>query len=235
MDPENPVVRLCVRGMEAEAAGQADAAHDLFRQAWDTATDDYEACVAAHYLARRQSTAEERLRWNEECLMRAERVGDNRVRSFYPSLYVNLGQVHEELGSPAVAYAHFARAVDHFDAFPPGPYGDWTRLAVADGLRRTAPGPSAGNEADEETPHERRTVVALRAVDALLGPLVEQWCARSDLRALGVVLPAYLAYLGSPEDRLRLRTALHMVHAGGRLPEDEQRRIGAAIGSPVLA
>jgi len=48
MDPENPVVRLCVKGMQAESEGRAEAARALFRQAWDARGDDYEACVAAH-------------------------------------------------------------------------------------------------------------------------------------------------------------------------------------------
>ncbi|MFI0785470.1 hypothetical protein ACH4Q6_07735 [Streptomyces lydicus] len=86
VDPELPVVRLCVEGMQAEAEGRAEAALELFQRAWDTATDDYEACIAAHYLARHQKSPEDTLRWNQECLDRADRVGDERVRGFYPSL-----------------------------------------------------------------------------------------------------------------------------------------------------
>ncbi len=62
VDPENHVVRLCVRGMGAEARGEEDEARRLFLQAWDEATDDYEACIAAHYVARHQTTPQDTLR-----------------------------------------------------------------------------------------------------------------------------------------------------------------------------
>nr|BFF02017.1 hypothetical protein GCM10020241_36920 [Streptoalloteichus tenebrarius] len=42
MDPDNPVVRLCVQGMQAEAEGRDADARDLFQRAWETAGDDYE-------------------------------------------------------------------------------------------------------------------------------------------------------------------------------------------------
>ncbi|MGW0983925.1 hypothetical protein ACWD33_24265 [Streptomyces xiamenensis] len=53
MDPENPVVRLCARGM-------ANDDGELFLRAWEVASDDYERCVAAHYVARTRATAGER-------------------------------------------------------------------------------------------------------------------------------------------------------------------------------
>ena len=52
MDPNNPVVQLCAQGMRAESEGRNTDARALFQQAWETATDDYGACVAAHYIAR---------------------------------------------------------------------------------------------------------------------------------------------------------------------------------------
>jgi hypothetical protein len=50
MNPDNPVVRLCAEGMNAEGEGRPDEAKRLFQQAWDESTDDFQACVAAHYL-----------------------------------------------------------------------------------------------------------------------------------------------------------------------------------------
>ncbi|MFD3807143.1 hypothetical protein ACFWSF_32910 [Streptomyces sp. NPDC058611] len=79
MNPDQQTVRLCAEGMAAEAEGRDDDARDLFREAWDRAGDDYEACVAAHYLARQQPTPEAALHWNLTCLERADRVGDARV------------------------------------------------------------------------------------------------------------------------------------------------------------
>ena len=55
MDPDNPVVKLCATGMEAEFDGRLDDSRLLFLQAWQAAQDDYEACIAAHFVARRQA------------------------------------------------------------------------------------------------------------------------------------------------------------------------------------
>lgn len=109
MDTENPVVKLCVAGSAAEFAGNIDAAKALYQQAWDAATDDYEACIAAHYLARHQPP-EETLRWNQIALERADRVPDARVQPFYGSLYVNMGHAHEQMGDQAAAEHYYALA-----------------------------------------------------------------------------------------------------------------------------
>ncbi|MEV0370235.1 hypothetical protein AB0I10_10465 [Streptomyces sp. NPDC050636] len=229
MDPELPVVRLCVEGMEAEAEGRPDVAQGLFQRAWDIAADDYEACIAAHYLARHQSTPEDTLRWNQECLDRADLVGDERVRSFYPSLYVNMGQGHRELGQPALAHAYFMQALERMHEVPEGHYGHWIRFAIAEGLRGTASVADSDWEGDSG---KRRAFD--EGIDGRVRELLARWCARADLKALGLTLPAYLGYLGTDEDRMRLRTALHSVHAARWLPEDEQTVLGDVIGAPAL-
>src|SRR6185369_12384821 len=98
MDPNNPIVKLCVAGMRAEGEGRLDEARALFDQAWAARRDAFEACIAAHYVARPQATPEETLRWNEVALEQAEAVGDGRVQGFYASLYLNVGHAHEVLG-----------------------------------------------------------------------------------------------------------------------------------------
>jgi tetratricopeptide (TPR) repeat protein len=203
VDPTNPVVVLCAQGMQAEAEGRPDAARELFEQAWAAASDDFEACVAAHYLARQQSTPADALHWNQVCLDRADRVGDERVRGFYPSLHLNLAKAERELGRPELAAEHFRRAAEHIDDAPPGPYADGIRFAIAAGLREATDGP--------------------------LADLVGRLCARADLTALALILPPYLGDLGTHDDRTRLLTALHMVHLGRSLPDDEQALLGQAI------
>lgn len=131
MDSNNPVVAICAEGMRAESEGRAAVAKELFGRAWDAATDDYEACIAAHYLARHQETMELTLQWKEESLRRAELVGDERVEGFLPSLFLNLGHSHEELGEPEKARAFYLRAEGHLSAVPPGPYGEMVRDGVA--------------------------------------------------------------------------------------------------------
>jgi tetratricopeptide (TPR) repeat protein len=98
MDLNNPVIRLCVQGTQAEYRRDQQAACECYRQAWQAAATDLEACIAAHYLARCQDDPQEILRWNQEALDRANRAQDERVKSYYPSLYLNLGRAFEIVG-----------------------------------------------------------------------------------------------------------------------------------------
>lgn len=129
---------MCSEGMLAESEGRAAEAKELFERAWEAATDDYEACIAAHYLARHQESAEETLAWNEESLRRAELVGGERIAGFLPSLYLNLGHSNEELGDAEKARAYYLLAEEHLTAVPDGEYGDMIRDGVARALERTA-------------------------------------------------------------------------------------------------
>ena len=112
MDVNNPVVKLCIEGTQAEFEGRREDASNLYAQAWKTAQDDFEACIAAHYVARFQEDPADQLRWNQEALSRAQAVQDGRVDSFYPSLYLNLGQTCERLGRPDEAQAYYHLAAD---------------------------------------------------------------------------------------------------------------------------
>jgi hypothetical protein len=98
MDTNNPVIQFCIQGTQAEFEHRLQDARRLYEQAWDSHADDYEACIAAHYVARFQETPQESLRWNQIALDHADRVNDERVRDFYPSLYLSLGRSHEILG-----------------------------------------------------------------------------------------------------------------------------------------
>jgi hypothetical protein len=144
IDPENPVVKLCALGMEAEGAGRPGEARSLFEQAWRTAGDDYELCVAAHYLARHQEGPRETLRWNAACLRYADRVGDERVAGFYPSLYLNMGHSHEQTGELRQAEECYRAAEARLSSLPDGPYGDMVRDGVARGLARLEEARAAG-------------------------------------------------------------------------------------------
>ena len=110
MDQNNPVIKLCIAGTQAEFDSDMEAACDLYQQAWEAATDDYEACIAAHYVARCQESPEETFRWNREALERAKAIDDNSVKDFYPSLYLNMGRSYEQLGNQAEAEKYFTLA-----------------------------------------------------------------------------------------------------------------------------
>jgi hypothetical protein len=112
MNTDNTTSRLVQEGIRAEFEGRIDDARALYLQAWETSTNDYNACVAAHYIARYQSNPEDTLRWNQEALARADAVGDDRVQTFYPSLYVNLGHAYEMLGHQSEAQRYYKLAAD---------------------------------------------------------------------------------------------------------------------------
>jgi hypothetical protein len=136
MDPNNPVVKLCAAGMAAEGEGRAADAKALFEQAWSESRDDFEACVAAHYVARHQPTVDAELDWNARALERADRVGDDRVRSFYPSLYLNLAHSLEKVGRTAEACELYATAEARLEEQPDTPYMRLVRSGVAAGRKR---------------------------------------------------------------------------------------------------
>lgn len=112
MDPDNPVIKLCIAGTQAEFKGNMDEACVLYHQAWEASTDDYEACIAAHYVARCQTSPEEVFRWNQEALERANAVSGDSVRAFYPSLYLNMGRSYELIGDQAEAKKYFSLAAE---------------------------------------------------------------------------------------------------------------------------
>ena len=138
LDPDNPVVKLCLAGMRAEGDGRLGEERDLFAQAWAAQRDDFEARIAAHYLARQQATPEDTLRWNEEALRRAEAVGDARVDGFYASLYLNLGHAHEVLGHPAKATGFYDQAAERLNELPDDRYGAMVRGGIEHGQRRVS-------------------------------------------------------------------------------------------------
>lgn len=110
MDPDNPVIKLCIAGIQAEFKGKMDEACSLYHQAWEASTDDYEACIAAHYVARCHVSPEDIFRWNQESLNRARAVNNESVKAFYPSLYLNMGRSYELIGLPAKAEQYYTLA-----------------------------------------------------------------------------------------------------------------------------
>jgi hypothetical protein len=137
IDPSNPVVKLCAEGIEAEMSGRHTEAQALYAQAWALRQDDYEACIAAHYLARQQETLADSLHWNQVALEHALAVAGDQVREFLPSLYLNLGWSHEVLGDAGAARTHYDAGAALLDALPAGPYTETVRAGLARGLERT--------------------------------------------------------------------------------------------------
>lgn len=137
MDPENQVVKLCTQGMQAEGEGRPEVARAFFEQAWAARKDNYDACVAAHFLARHQDDPQAEFKWNKEALDRANAVTDERARDFFSSLYLNLGHSYEVLGNRTEARRHYEMALDKLGDVPDGPYKDIVRNGISGGYQRT--------------------------------------------------------------------------------------------------
>ena len=101
------VVNLCILGTKAEYEGKWDDAFSLYWQAWEAVKDGYDACIEAHYVAWFQKEPEDILHWNQEALTHADAVKDDRVKEFYPSLYLNMGRSYELLGNPGEAKRYY--------------------------------------------------------------------------------------------------------------------------------
>lgn len=136
MDPNNPVVKLCVLGMEEEGKGNGKEAAELFMRAWELSAGDLERCIAAHYVARHQPTVEFALHWNQQALECALRAGDASVEEFFASLYLNLAKSHEDLGDREKARQLFEQADAKLVCLPPGAYREIVQDGISRGLRR---------------------------------------------------------------------------------------------------
>lgn len=144
MDPNNPVVKLCAQGIEIEMKGRRDEARALYLQAWELRQDDVDACIAAHYVARHQETPAETLRWNELALTHAISAAADSLRSFYPSLYLNLGKSYEDLGDIARARELYEQGDLYIEDVPDNGYGAIVRQGLRNALQRV--GQDAGQE-----------------------------------------------------------------------------------------
>lgn len=139
IDPNNPVVKLCAEGIAAEMAGRVAKAAALYQQAWEARSDDYDACIVAHYMARVQSSAAEVLRWNQSALDHAGTVADpERVKAFYPSLHLNLGKSYEDMGDAAESRKYYELAERGAATLPDGRLTEMVRHGAADGLLRVS-------------------------------------------------------------------------------------------------
>ena len=99
-DPNNHVVQLCLQGMALEEKDKPEEASKLFLQAWNEATNDFEKFISAHYLARHQQSAVDKLRWLETALQFALKINNDSVNGAFPSLYLNIAKCYEALQDP---------------------------------------------------------------------------------------------------------------------------------------
>lgn len=135
-DPENHIVKLCAEGMEHEGAGRKEDAALVFEKAWNEASTDLERFVAAHYVARRQPTVADKLKWDQTALELALKLPDENTRGAYPSLYLNVGKCYEDLEQHDKALANYQLAFSHAHFLQEDGYGRLIRSGIEQGIKR---------------------------------------------------------------------------------------------------
>ena len=140
-DPSNPVVLLCVKGIETEYAGNIEKADGLYREAWSLADTDLEKMTAAHYLARTRDNAAEALHWNLLALDHAGKIEAGgtmapEVAALYPSLHLNVAKSFEDGTNPEKAREHYLLAGQYTKDLPADGYGEMISKGIAAGLAR---------------------------------------------------------------------------------------------------
>jgi len=114
--------------------GTPTEAKRRFEDAWAARTDDYDAAIAAHFLARHQETQLAALEWNKCALRHAAAVTDGRATGFMASLFLNLAAAHADLGEREDAVPALRQAAIHLAVLPPDGYRNFVEM----GIRRLA-------------------------------------------------------------------------------------------------
>jgi len=135
-DPENGIVKLCALGMQREGEGKPEEAATLFQQAWDEAITDVEKFIAAHYIARHQSTVADKLKWDETALNHALRIGSTEIKTVYPSLYLNIAKCYEDINELDRSNEGYQLAFNFVSFLPNDGYGNMIRSGINKGMER---------------------------------------------------------------------------------------------------
>jgi tetratricopeptide (TPR) repeat protein len=135
-DPNNPVIKLCAEGMNSEARGETNNAKQLFQQACNISSNDFEKFTAAHYLARHQKNTADKLKWDETALRIALKIKDESIRTHYPSLYLNIAKCYEDLTDIDNAKKNYQSALSFANFLPEDGYGKMIRSGINNGIER---------------------------------------------------------------------------------------------------
>ncbi|MCE0766956.1 hypothetical protein LWC35_29215 [Pseudonocardia kujensis] len=152
MEQPDPVMAEIAQVVELGQAGGAAEARKRFALLWERLGprgDPLHRCALAHHAADVQEDLGEELRWDLRALAAADELTDDRaqqhhaslaVAGFYPSLHLNLADVHRRLGDPARAREHLDRAEEAVGALGDDGYGRMIRQGIARCAARLAPG-----------------------------------------------------------------------------------------------
>ncbi len=130
---DNAMIDKICQAQALAANGDHDGARALYADLWEKAIraeDQYQACVVAHFMAHAYFEPVTQLAWHLRALRAADIVNDERVHTFYPSLYANLGEVYLRLGNSAQACKYIARARETEHVLQEDGYGRMIRSLI---------------------------------------------------------------------------------------------------------
>lgn len=136
-DPNNKINQLCAKGMEMEAK-QPDEAKTLFLQAWNEAANDFEKFTAAHYVARHQTSTNDKLKWDKTALEFALKIDDGNMKGNYPSLYLNIAKCYEDMKDFDNAKLNYEAALTYESNLSNDGYGKMIKSGIRNGIERIA-------------------------------------------------------------------------------------------------
>lgn len=134
-NPFNPVVKLCLQGIDLEENGKSDQANQVFHQAWNEASDDLEKFMAAYYVARYQTNISDKQDWLNTALQIALKINNGTVNSALPALYTNIAKCYDETGDTKNAQKYVDLSIssnDHPTDKGPFYHGTKAELKVDD-------------------------------------------------------------------------------------------------------
>jgi len=135
-DPNNPVIKLCAQGMELEGQGNTGEANSVFLKAWEISKTDQEKFTSAHYVARHQKSAEEKLHWDKTALSFALKMDEEGIHKVLPSLYLNIGKCFEDLDNAEEARTNYELALSFSSSLPEDGYGRMILNGINAGISR---------------------------------------------------------------------------------------------------
>lgn len=133
-DSENHVVKLCAKGIELE--GEPEKASYYYRKAWDTAVNNEERFIAAHYVARIQDTIFEKVKWDQIALNEALTIDKEYVKAAFPSLYLNLGKCYEDMADFKMAIEYYEQGLTFSNFLNDDGYSKMIKSGLEAGVQR---------------------------------------------------------------------------------------------------
>lgn len=147
---DDPIMKRITAAIAQSHAGDREGARECFAKIWldmGDAPDPFHACTLSHYMADVQDDVRQELEWDLRALDAASQITDGRARehheslsikSFFPSLYLNVGDAYLRLGDPENAREHLRKAQWSLRDLPDSPLADMTRKGIEGLAQRLA-------------------------------------------------------------------------------------------------